>query len=212
MYKAVVAAPRQQSFLAGRYCAKEALGLFTGIRDPQAIDIVPGVFNQPVVTGEHVQDASISVAHTRRLGAAIAFDKSHPMGLDVELVTPDSRTLIASELTNHERALVGQCSHLSPAEVGFWTMKEALAKAIGTGFTVPLSILEVSTLSFDGPSLRTTFTNFGQYQGYGFSAGDHMFALALPRGTQFTTHPAQPFVRRVRPDTAGVTMPDGMDH
>jgi 4'-phosphopantetheinyl transferase EntD len=175
-----VVAARRRTFLIGRYCAKEALCLLTGMLSCKCFSISRGVFHQPVVRAVAGLDANVSIAHTEKLGAALAFDRCHPMGLDIELVDPQGVGIIFDQLTATEKELGSR-----QTEVYFiiWTMKEALAKALLIGLMAPMAILEISDIEREDNFWHGTFTNFPQYHSYAFAFREHFFAIALPRNT-----------------------------
>ena len=174
---------RRRSFLLGRYCAKESLGALLCRRDFASIDVVPGVFTQPVVLNSGPR-ASVSISHTDHRAAALAFDSTHPMGLDIEHVDGDKTGAIEAQLTASEKMIADSLSQ-DRIETRFvlWAMKEALAKVLLTGLMTPLSIYELATMAFDHHVWRATFRNFAQYQAVALLVHRHVVAVALPRKT-----------------------------
>lgn len=177
---------RQYSFLLGRLCAKEALAGLIGRDERASIAILPGVFGQPVVRAIAGVNACVSISHTNRLAAALAFDEAHPMGVDIEAVTPEQAASIETKLTHREKRLLahfGRETH----EIFFvmWTMKEALTKILRTGLMTDPSVFELSELFAERHSWRGSFGNFAQYGAHAFAVGDHIFGFSLPRRTHF---------------------------
>jgi phosphopantetheinyl transferase len=177
---------RQYSFLLGRLCAKEALVGLIGRDSRTSIAVLPGVFQQPVVRATHGINACVSISHTNRIAAALAFDEAHPMGVDIEVVTQEQAATIETKLTHREKRLIAHYRR-KPHELFFviWTMKEALAKVLRTGLMTDPSILEITELFAEKESWRGIFGNFAQYGAHAFALRDHIFAFALPRRTNF---------------------------
>jgi 4'-phosphopantetheinyl transferase len=177
---------RRRAFLLGRYCAKEALAALLRKREFAAIDIIPGVFNQPVIVNPGAR-ASVSISHTDHIAAALAFDSTHPMGLDIERLNEGHIGAIDAQLTSNEKLMTATSSSDGPkTQFVLWTMKEALAKVLLTGLMTPLSIYELAEIVRDRKSWRATFKNFGQYQAAALSVHGHIIAVALPRKTDLT--------------------------
>jgi 4'-phosphopantetheinyl transferase len=95
-------AARRESYLLGRYCAKQALLHFTQSSDGACIVVHNGVFQQPVAYVSTSPLAGVSLSHCSGLGAALAFDVRHPMGIDIELSGEECKRVIGPYLTRSE--------------------------------------------------------------------------------------------------------------
>lgn len=189
---------RCQSFVRGRYCAKKALVSFLGTSDPDEICVDAGVFGQPIVAG--VPNVQVSISHTRTLGAAVAFPESHPVSVDVELVSTDSASTIQDVFTSTERE---NCDALplswKTACVLTWSLKEVLSKLLRCGLTAPMQVLEVDAIDADSSSedrspevprwWRATYSNFGQYQGLARVWEGQIVAFGCPRKSVWSVIP-----------------------
>lgn len=174
---------RRHSLLSGRAAAKGALAMLEPGLDPRAVAILPGVLEQPVVTGTRAANRQVSLSHAGPLALAVAFPESCPMGVDVEVISPDRLGALESQTTPSERSLVLAAAG-GMAEDGLtrlWCLKEALSKVLRCGLTVPFELLAVSRLEPDGPVHRADFENFGQYRGISMVCGRLAMALVLPR-------------------------------
>jgi 4'-phosphopantetheinyl transferase len=175
---------RRRTFLLGRYCAKESLAALLHRRDFTSIDVIPGVFAQPVVLNSGSR-ASVSISHTDDSAAALAFDSTHPMGLDIECLDEEKASAVEAQLTAKEKIMVASLSqNRSEARFVSWAMKEALSKVLLTGLMTPLPIYEIATMVTEDDVWRATFRNFGQYQAVALLVRRHVVALALPKNTQ----------------------------
>ncbi|MEH3118367.1 MAG: 4'-phosphopantetheinyl transferase superfamily protein [Methylorubrum populi] len=176
-------ARRRHGLLVGRYAAKCALAALRPGLDPRALAIRPGVLEQPVLSGAGGDDLGISLSHAGPVAAAVAFPAACPMGIDLERIRPDNGPLLTSQTTAAERRLIAVCLDAGEAErlTRLWCLKEALAKTLRCGLTVPLDLLAVGRVERAPPGLSVTFANFAQYRGLSFAAGDLAAALVLPR-------------------------------
>ncbi len=130
--------PREQRhWLLGRIAAKEAVravlpeGTF-----PVEVGIGHDGRGRPVVTRpEAASDRSISLAHTDWLAVAMVGRPGGPaVGIDVERVEPRAPHFAAFTLTEQERRLVqGEPGDHDLVLTRCWAVKEAAAKAEGTG-------------------------------------------------------------------------------
>lgn len=63
----------------------------------------------------------------------------------------------------------------------FWTVKEALSKALRTGFMSPLEIYELESMKIEARCWISEFKNFSQYQGRSFFLGHLIYSLVYPK-------------------------------
>jgi len=77
---------RRQGYLLGRYAAKLALRDLLQESDLRIIEIVRGVFDQPIVLFGQKQGWSVTISHADSLAFALAFPTGHPMGIDAERI------------------------------------------------------------------------------------------------------------------------------
>jgi 4'-phosphopantetheinyl transferase len=176
-FNTLIAAKRQHSYLHGRYTAKQAVAAYTDIM-PASVKISAGVFQQPVLPITNVQ---LSLSHTDHWCIAVVFPEAHPMGVDVELISPTIHETIDQIITSHERTLftVLDAGYLSL----LWTIKEALSKTLRTGLMTPLQVYEVSEVVYKNGIFEAYFTNFAQYKCLSWIAGDHAWSIVLPRNS-----------------------------
>ena len=129
-------------WLLGRIAAKDAVRDLlwsegAGPIYPAEVEIANDPSGAPVVTGPGTDGVRVSLAHSGRFAAAIA-SRDGSVGIDVELVSDAPAE--AALLTPSERELLEAMAPAAgdPAEratwvTRFWTAKEAVAKAAGTG-------------------------------------------------------------------------------
>ncbi len=193
---------RRDSYLLGRYAAKQALRACLKRSDLTGIEVVKGVFEQPVVLSTFKATAELSLAHSHGVAVAIACDAGHPIGVDLEFLGDDKAEFLKSYLTTAEENLIGQFDETaSNGRYLLWTMKEALSKTLRCGLMTPLKVFEVSSLSRStGGNWLAYFTNFAQYKAQSWSVDRYILSIVLPKNTEIVFSPAAllPHLSQVR--------------
>nr|AFB69922.1 4'-phosphopantetheinyltransferase 6N [uncultured bacterium] len=133
-------------FLAARALLRGVLSRATG-RDARELDIVPGRRKRPRLASNDDPDFDFNLAHSGPL-AMCAVSRAGPVGVDVEqeVVPDDLDALAAPVLTPGESERFARCSPEDRAGFFFaaWTRKEALLKALGTGFALAPTLVDVT--------------------------------------------------------------------
>lgn len=176
---------QQENYLLGRYAAKIAASLCEPSTDMPltSMRIDPGTFCHPVLYSSGKEKIQVSISHCDKVAAALAFPESHPMGVDLEKIDQEKNVAIDTQLTSREKELL---MTLSDLETGvpytlFWTLKEALSKALCTGLLSPVDIYEIKDIGRqDNTRWFAHFTNFPQYQGLSFSWGNLVCSIVYP--------------------------------
>jgi 4'-phosphopantetheinyl transferase len=174
---------RKASFLLGRYCAKKAIASLYNIQSLNQIYIDSGIFNQPVIKLPNIPNMRVSISHDGVSAVALAFPEEHPMGIDIESIDEDKSSEVSARFTLHEKTLYyGIDNSKIEIDTILWTAKESLSKALKTGLTTGLDIMELGTLEkVNQRYFRGTFTNFFQYQTISIIHGNKVITLLLPR-------------------------------
>lgn len=176
---------RRFSFLSGRIAAKSALKGINPALDLTAVDIVEGVFSQPVVHAPDMPGHQVTISHTAGLGGAIAFPEEHPMGLDIESVRPEGDPTIRSQMTEKEKGFHASLPFApSTGYALVWSMKESLSKVLKCGLMAPFNILELGTMDATQTVILGSFTNFSQYKVLSVVIGDTVVSITLPKRTE----------------------------
>ena len=84
-----------------------------------------------------------NIAHSGNIVVCCATDRGK-IGVDIEQVKEMDLTDYADYFTPNEWDKIKQYSNLYDGFYNYWTRKEAVLKAIGTGFHTPLSSVDVS--------------------------------------------------------------------
>jgi phosphopantetheinyl transferase len=137
-----------RQWLLGRIAVKDAVRQWlwdsgTGPVYPVEITVGNDEGGRPVVTGPFATAPAVSLAHSGPLAVAVVggCDFGDSPGVDIELVESRDAATEATILTEPERGLLddlcGRSSEQLTARASwltrFWTAKEAVAKAEGTG-------------------------------------------------------------------------------
>lgn len=182
-YQRMISVQRRVEFLAGRFCGKQVLDQHGTIVWP-SICIINGVFGQPVLT-KNTNSMGISLAHSTQAAAAVSFPETHPMAVDIddrERSVPDT---LADQWTTTEKTFFKDADPLTVA-LTLWTAKEALAKVLRVGLTVPLPMLEINRFrDYVGWSVLH-FTHFIQYRAICFSLPKQTLTLIVPARSELT--------------------------
>src|SRR5207302_4910674 len=139
----------QRTWLLGRIAAKDAARyrlwrLGAGPIFPAELRVGNDDQGRPWICGPGVEPLAVSLAHTGGLGVAIvrpgASGGSGGVGIDIERVGAAGPATESAALTPEERDLLERLSGRGPAGSArgmwltrFWTAKEAVGKAEGTG-------------------------------------------------------------------------------
>ena len=129
-------------WLLGRIAAKDAVRDLlwaegAGPIYPAEIEIANDASGAPVLSGPRTEGLRVSLAHSGRFAAAIV-GREGSVGIDVELVSdaPAEAALLTPgerELLETVAPLAGDPTARATWVTRFWTAKEAVAKAAGTG-------------------------------------------------------------------------------
>lgn len=182
-YERLVVDARKSSFLAGRWCAKQTLqAACYGRQHARGILVQSGVLQHPVVREGAPRATQVSISHSSGAAAALAFDESHPMGIDIEWPSDQVLHVLNGSLTANERSLLDSVQ-LQDDVLGctwLWTTKEALSKAMKTGLTIELDLYECASAHREGPIIVTRFRHFAQFKCLSFAWRQFVVSVALP--------------------------------
>ena len=128
--------------LASRHVLRQLIAKALG-RLPEDLRILPDKFGKPQLSDRAVQ---FNLSHSGRY-ALVGVSHTLAIGVDIEILrpAPEVETIIAEHFTDNERATISSASG-GQRDMEFfacWTRKEALAKALGTGFLLRPSLIDV---------------------------------------------------------------------
>ena len=170
----------QARFISCRASLRMLLSRYTGA-PPDKIVFRYEPEGKPALAG--IAGWRFNVSHSRNL-AAIAISRYDPIGVDVELIDPDfPRNDVAPDiLANDELA---DLAALPPADqpayfFQLWTLKEALLKAVGTGFSIDPRTIRIRLDENLNPAIISAPPNFINASLHRFSLqAGHAGALAV---------------------------------
>jgi phosphopantetheinyl transferase len=176
-------APRQKSYLFGRYAAKLALSDLMSEVDLRAIEIVRGVFEQPIVHCRHNPGLSVTITHAGSLAIALAYPTGHPSGIDVEVINPSRYKTIFSQLSEREKKwLQTSVTHEHETATAIWAAKEALSKVLTTGLMSPMQLYNLAEFQkLESRAWEGLFEHFAQYKVKVWVGSSHAFSVAFPK-------------------------------
>ncbi len=175
---------RQHSYLLGRFCAKHAISNYLQNESLSCILIENGVFNQPIVYHPLPTDVQITISHTDSIGAALAFPNSHPMGIDVEMINETHVMTIKTQLTSIEQQKAALFSKNEPWICTLmWTAKEALSKALKSGFMISFDLFEIEEMQQKANYVESSFKHFQQFRAISFPLAETICSVVYPAGT-----------------------------
>jgi 4'-phosphopantetheinyl transferase len=173
---------RQNELLLGRQAVTEALSVMIPGADAGEVQVIKDVFGKPYIqTPAGVFGTSIS--HSRDLAVSLVFPIYHPMALDVEAIVSERLCeTIAGEMTPRETDLFHA---LGLAKISAytlnWTIKEAYAKALGTGLTTPFTVFEVRSIVQKGDAyFESALHHFTQYRAHTWICGNYVLSVVAP--------------------------------
>jgi 4'-phosphopantetheinyl transferase len=151
-------------FIAARGLLRNILGHYAGL-PPVRLRFRPGPFGKPALTPETGGDrVRFSASRSGRL-AVYAVARGREIGIDVEKVRTgfDFEPIVRSFFSERERTILRGLSfeERPGAFFTFWTLKEAAAKGIGTGLSLPFHRLDTST-AWEDPSKPIEIDNQGE--------------------------------------------------
>lgn len=182
-FEALLADVRKQSFLSGRYVAKEAFRALLEVEVPfEDITIEKGVFDFPLVRATKPHNLEISFSHSGSYATAISFPDFHPMGIDIEVLDNVKPDVVHSQITKAEYSKVFALVKdeiLACAQL--WTAKEALSKVIKTGLMIDFQLLEIENVELLTKDIYAfSFLQFPQYKAIVFNDRKVAFSIVLP--------------------------------
>lgn len=176
---------RKSQYLAGRYAAKNAISLLTKKTEMSDIHIGYDVMLNPIIKNKGLEtDLGISISHSNEICVSVAFEKAHPMAIDIEEIETSRASMITGQINSSEITLfnnIRKGNDWPIYVIMVWTIKESLSKILKTGLMTPFSLFEISRTAFSHPYQISYYRFFTQYKAISFQLGKYICSLALPR-------------------------------
>jgi len=143
-------------YVAARAALRRLLAGYAGV-DPAELGFDYGLQGKPRIEQPvAAQQISFNMSHSGDL-ALFAFTIGPRIGVDIEAVRkmPNALGIARRFFTSDEAELLAAADDVSDMFFRFWTRKEAVIKAVGTGLATPLSDFDVSSGLRDDEPWRT---------------------------------------------------------
>ncbi|MGG4267115.1 4'-phosphopantetheinyl transferase family protein [Peribacillus simplex] len=176
---------RKSEYLYGRYAAKISAMELLGESDPKKVEIISGVFSQPILRcNNNIDNISVSISHTSNMVGALAFPETHPMAIDVEEIDRMNLDLIVQHLLPDEQDMVVKAKTFETSMATLlWSVKESLSKVLKTGLTISIPLLKISKKVKNDDHYVFEFEHFTQYKVQGWMIENYVLTICLPKNT-----------------------------
>jgi len=170
---------RKNEFIAGRVLAKNAISLLSDL-DPNQINITSGIWGYPLVQTKGINSMWVSIAHSKQIaGALVAKESTYPIGLDVEDIADENKDVLKIFLSKYKLELSLEEQHL------YWSAKEAVSKALRTGFTIPETIFQIKKVTSTDGFYHVTFKHVSRLKVLAWITDDVLTSIAYPTELHF---------------------------
>lgn len=178
---------RRESFLLGRYAAKQACAKILDSNKLSKISIGNGVFSQPLVRFPQMHSVQVTISHSSNFAAALAYPDTLILGIDVEKCENRNQSILERQLTKREFCAIGSVKEEEFFATSLWAVKESLGKALKTGLAIPYELLEASNIVSFRSHIQYEFVNFPQYRALSLIEGGYVCAITYPANTELIT-------------------------
>lgn len=173
-------ASRQNEFIAGRILAKNSILTIDEKLPANKINIIHGVWGYPLVVSGDTQNMWISIAHSKQYAAAIASEVStYPIGVDIEEISMENESSLAHFLSSYDKEFSLEEKHI------YWASKEAAAKALRTGFTIPEHLFEILEVDYSDEFYIIKFKHLVRLQAIAWIKDTTVTCIAYPTELKF---------------------------
>ena len=191
---------RRRSYLMGRIALKRAAGRLLEEPQLEKLEILSGVFQQPLLHYSFAAAPEISLAHCRGLAVGVAARSGHLIGIDLEFIDPAREDAFASVFTRDELAMLESLA-LPPIHAAFalWTMREGLSKVLRCGLTASAEALCAKEMKSSGTqpgsvSCEAEFKHFAQYKARSWIVAGYVMSIVIPKSTTMGFTPDEALV------------------
>lgn len=157
----------RKKFLNSNICAKYAISQIIKIDNLSQITIKRGIFGQPYIICNNLQNFDISIANkiinNKNISCAIIFKKKFPMAIDLENINNSNLQQITSQMTMFE---IINFAKNDQNLIYLWSAKEAISKVTLCGLYADFKIFEISKMIKNDYYIECYFKNFSQYKSY----------------------------------------------
>ncbi len=153
----------RNAYCTTRAVLRELLARYTH-QPPESLDFEVNAYGKPELTNAcNSQDVQFNVSHSGAY-ALLAFGKTHPLGVDLERIRDNVQDITDLLLSSMEKELFNGLTDTQRLASLFhvWTSKEAIIKALGKGFSIPLHDVTVDVDPKHPPTLVGLSAQVGQ--------------------------------------------------
>lgn len=159
---------RQRQFFSGRYITKISILQKTLSYNFSEINISNLTSGEPFFNNEFF----ISISHSNNIAASVVFLQEHSLGVDVEFFDEKIFKL---------KKFIEPCfsENIEQFTISM-SIKEALSKALGVGFTLPIKTFTIKNIFFDEMFIAE-FENYQDYIGYAILKDQFVISFAIKK-------------------------------
>lgn len=174
-YQSFKATTRKNEYLAGRVLTKKMVLSRHKNYSPNDIETTTGVWGYPLFKTKNFSNYWLSIAHTStEVAVLISEYNTHPVGLDIECISHTNQSALQQFLSQYNQSFTLQEMHL------YWSAKEAVAKALRTGFTIPETLFEIEKIQEISGTYLIKFKKLQRLQATAWIQNNRVVCLAYP--------------------------------
>ena len=171
---------RQNEFITGRILAKNNVLLIKEKIKPTDINIISGVWGFPIFDTNGINKMWVSIAHSSEYAASLLSEAgTHPIGVDIEEINPNNEVTLAFFLSKYKKSFTLEEKHI------YWAAKEAVSKALRTGFTISETFFEISEITLHNSIYTIAFKHLPRLQVLTWIKNNIVISIAYPKELEF---------------------------
>lgn len=171
----------KRQFIWGRVAAKYAIENIDNNIIFNKINIIKGNLNEPVIKGLKNNDLRVSLSHSNGVTIAVAYQTEISCGIDMEYISETSKKWANKIVKNEEVKLLSEIiEDQSLIGIYLWTIKEAMAKNIVKGLSLPLSSYEINKFYKCNDVYCGCYSNFKNYSCLCKKYKEYIITISIP--------------------------------
>ena len=171
---------RQNEFIAGRMLTKNNVLLIREKLKPNKINTISGVWGFPIFDTKEINKMWVSIAHSKEYAASLLSEVgTHPIGVDIEEISPENDATLAFFLSKYKKSFSLEEKYI------YWASKEAVSKALRTGFTISEDFFEISEITVNNAFYKLKFKNVPRLQALTWIKNKVVISIAFPIELKF---------------------------
>lgn len=169
---------KRNEFILGRYSMKTAISHFSNTMNKHDVEVEYGILNYPIIK-DNVLGIEVGLTHCNSRAIAMAYSNRIMLGIDIEQVDENRIDLLDKIALPQEKELYhGVALEYDAFLTLLWTAKEALSKAIKTGFTCDMDIFQIRSIKYIQNAYLVEYVHFPAFQGVVKVKEDYIVTLA----------------------------------